>query len=271
MRETINSLWIGRPLSLIEQLSITSFLRNGCEYHLYCYENIKNVPDGVIIRNATEILPASEIFYYSSREGRGSVAAFANLFRYKLLLERGGWWVDADVVCLRPFNFEEPIVFAGERGAAGNQITNAIIKLPRGHDVAQQCYETARREDRAKLVWGKTGPLLLNRIVSENSLQDFVKPPDVFCPLNYWEWESLLSENSILSRQLTSGQSYTVHLWHEMWRRGGIGFDPVTGEFRKTWLSVRLLEKLGLKPKLPPVRETFFGELLDRYGTNQTR
>jgi hypothetical protein len=42
------------------------------------------------------------VFFYGDRAGigRGSVSAFSNLFRYYLLHQMGGWWVDADVVCL---------------------------------------------------------------------------------------------------------------------------------------------------------------------------
>ena len=60
--------------------------RNGHEYHLYVYEDVKNVPAATTLRDGNEILPASEIFQY---QGRPSYAGFANFFRYKLLLERG--------------------------------------------------------------------------------------------------------------------------------------------------------------------------------------
>jgi hypothetical protein len=175
--EIIYSLWVGPPLTLMEQLSITSFLQNGYEYHLYCYGKIPNVPAGAILRDAGEILPSSEIFYYQQGPGKGSVAAFANLFRYKLLLERGGWWADTDMICLRPLNFAGSVVFASEHYDAGIQTTNSILKLPPGHAVARACYETAMREDRAKLTWGKTGPALMDRIVREAGLQKFIQPP----------------------------------------------------------------------------------------------
>ena len=98
----IQGLWIGAELSVMEQLSIASFLRNGHEYHLYTYAELANVPAGTVIRDANEILPAAAIFQYKDRP---SYAGFSNFFRYKLLLERGGWWVDSDLVCLRPFDF----------------------------------------------------------------------------------------------------------------------------------------------------------------------
>ena len=103
MARVIQSLWVGGRLSTMEQLCIRSFQAHGHEFVLYVYEDDRR-------RSArhhsswtpTTILPASRIFVY--REHR-TYAGFANFFRYKLLLEKGGWFVDADMVCLRPFDF----------------------------------------------------------------------------------------------------------------------------------------------------------------------
>src|ERR1044072_9789319 len=112
MAEVIQGLWIGRPLSGLERLSMTSFLRHGHEYHLYCYDDVREVPTGVLVKDANAILPAADIFTYQQGPGQGSLAAFSNVFRYRLLLERGGWWADTDAVCLRPWDFPAPVVLA---------------------------------------------------------------------------------------------------------------------------------------------------------------
>jgi len=36
----IQALWIGGELSLMEQLTINSFIKHGHTFHLYCYEEI---------------------------------------------------------------------------------------------------------------------------------------------------------------------------------------------------------------------------------------
>ena len=110
MSHIIQSLWIGEPLSKLEQLSIKSFIDNGHEYHLYVYDNIGNIPNGTIVKNANEILNKSEIFYYKN----GSVSAFSNLFRFTLLYKKGGYWVDTDLICTKPFLFEQDFVISCE-------------------------------------------------------------------------------------------------------------------------------------------------------------
>ena len=82
--------WIGRKLSVMERLSIASFLTNGHEYHLYVYNEIENAPEGTVLKAANEILPESMICQYKEYP---SHAGFSNFFRYKLLLEEGGWSV----------------------------------------------------------------------------------------------------------------------------------------------------------------------------------
>ena len=100
----------------------------GHPYHLYTYDPIDNVPDGVALQDAGQILPQSLIFRNQNGQGKGSMAAFSDLFRYKLLLDRGGWWVDTDVFCLKPFDFAAPYVF----GAEDKPVASGVIKMPRG-------------------------------------------------------------------------------------------------------------------------------------------
>ena len=52
MNKVIQGLWIGPELSVMEQLSIASFLENGHEYHLYVYDAVKNVPARAVITSS---------------------------------------------------------------------------------------------------------------------------------------------------------------------------------------------------------------------------
>ena len=130
IREPVASLWIGKPLTAVERLCITSFLANGHPFHLYVYEEIGNIPAETTIRDAREILPENKVFSQSYDGGSNSITGFSDMFRYELLLKHGGWWVDMDVICLRPLDFPEEIVF-GNHDEGG--IMNTIIKFPSGH------------------------------------------------------------------------------------------------------------------------------------------
>lgn len=256
MDKIVSSLWIGGNLSPLEQLSIESFLQNGHEYQLYCYDRLKGIPKGAKVCDASEILPRSDIFTYESGPGAGSVAAFANLFRYKLLLERGGWWMDTDMICLRPLDFDAPIVFASELALGKVQVTNSAIKLPRGSAIAKELFAQARQQKDARTVWGATGPALIERIVRKNNLESLVQPPEIFCPWQFGEWDKLLRAESF--EDVVSSQSYTIHMWHEGWRRMGMKLHRKGGLVPA---KPRLLRKIFPKPR--PCRA--LASLLQKY------
>lgn len=230
---TIQSLWIGKQLSIMEQLACASFLQNGHAFHLYVYNEVAGVPEEVVLKDADEIIPANRIFKYKDHD---SYAGFANLFRYKLLLEKGGYWVDADVVCLRPFPSAPDYIFASElvRNSARlmwkrpYQIASCVIKTPIGSEIINYCYSETSKSDPAKLCWGETGPHLMTAAVLEFQMQSHVRPPYSFCPVNPWQWRQLLSGLGIGNSgmgAIARHSPYAVHLWHEQWRRHRIDKD----------------------------------------------
>ena len=150
MSEPIQCLWIGERLSTMERLSIRSFLHHGHTYHLYVYDKVAGIPPGVLVKDAAAILPRSRIFQYS---GFASYAGFANFFRYKLLLENGGWWADADMICLRPLDFPQPYAFATEQ-ARGREVANTgLIKAPANSNALAYCWNRCAQKDPQKLIW----------------------------------------------------------------------------------------------------------------------
>ena len=215
MNKIIQGLWIGPELSVMEQLSIASFLLTGHEYHLYAYDELRNVPRGTVIKDASEILPSSKVFQYKQQP---SYAGFANFFRYKLLLERGGWWADTDIVCLKPFDFPESHVFATEICRGFEVVTSGIIKAPSGSEAMAYAWQVCQTKDPQQLVWGETGPRLIGETVSKFSLEEYVQPYYVFSPLAYSDWHRVLEPH--IEPALVAN-SYAIHLWNEMWRSAG--------------------------------------------------
>lgn len=210
----IQGLWIGSELSVMERLSIASFLANGHEYHLYVYADVRNVPEGAIVKDGNEILPASMIFRYEKQK---SFSAFSNFFRYKLLLERGGWWADSDMVCLKPFDFRHEYVFSSEIANGKEFINCGVIKTPRGSAAMEYAWDICLAKVPANLVWGEVGPRLLSQSIKRLSLESFVMNSRIFCPFGYREWDAVLNPKKVWN--LDAGQTYAIHLWNEMWRR----------------------------------------------------
>ena len=83
----VQGLWIGGRLTELERLCIRSFCANGHEFHLYHYDELQNLPqvEGLRLMDGAEVLPRTAIFRHST----GSLAFFADHFRWELLRQRG--------------------------------------------------------------------------------------------------------------------------------------------------------------------------------------
>jgi mannosyltransferase OCH1-like enzyme len=234
MSRVVQGLWIGEELSALERLSIASFLANGHEYHLYVYGNVRNIPEKTILRNGDDVLPSSMIFQYTREK---SYAGFSNFFRYKLLLEKGGWWADSDIICLKPFDFAAEYVFSSEVDRGMEVTTSSVIKTPPRSDVMSHAWDVCSRKQPQELRWGETGPQLLGEAVRKFSLEQFREPPQTFCPVSYVDWEDILKPG--LNWDF-SAVTHAVHAWNEMWRRAG---RDKNGRYHPSCLYERLKER----------------------------
>jgi hypothetical protein len=229
MSNIIQSLWIGSELSKLEQLCLKSFIDNGHEFHLYTYEEVKNIPEGVIVKDGNEILDESEIFRYKN----GSVSAFSNLFRFTMLYKKGGYWVDTDVICVRPFNFDQEIVISSEPSLdyKYNIITSCFIKMPQNSEVALAGiniqYEHKKLILSGQIEWS-SGPKTVNELVQKFNLNKYVKLWQTTCSCFWDHFNSLLHPNYIPNPEIINrmdkipDEMVCIHLWHERWRSSGI-------------------------------------------------
>ncbi len=211
----VQSLWIGE-LGMLERLSMASFLANGHPYHLYAYDLSLPVPPGVQLKDAREILPESAIFTYTSGKSAGGYSAFADLFRYTLLAKKGGWWADTDMICLRPFRFDSPLVLASERHWLWRKkLSVAVIFAPTGHPLMQACAHDAASTSRKQVRFAQNGEPILRRHVTAQKLQAFVQAPLVFNPIDWWRSDTIAKPGSA---SLILPQSYAIHCFGESWR-----------------------------------------------------
>jgi hypothetical protein len=240
--KVINGLWIGTYLSAIEQLTIKSFLNQGHTFVLWTYEPVINVPANTTIKDANEIIPKKDVFtykYYNQfGHGKGSYAGFSDLFRYKLLYELGGWWVDMDVTCLKPFVFESQYVF---RHHHKNGLVGNIMKCPPKSDLMLYCFEQASKlinEDNRDWML----PLkILKEGINKHDLNSYTK--DISNKDSWPDVAKLLKSPKSLDQNW-----YAIHWMNEEWRRLNLSKDT----FLKGSLIAKLLFENDIKIKLFP-------------------
>jgi hypothetical protein len=193
-----------------------SFCDHGHKYILYSYDNVE-VPIGVDVMDAAQIIPRDRLFIYGDKAGvgQGSVAGFSNRFRYELLHRFGDWWVDTDVVCLNDLAPSSEIFMGWENERV---VGNAILKFPQSSafvaTLIAAC-ETAGTD----IAWGETGPFLLTRLVAEHGLSDKPVPPHIAYPITSADALHLLLPSRTSDVIELIRDAPLLHMWNEVRRR----------------------------------------------------
>jgi hypothetical protein len=218
MGQLFQSFWWGGPLSPYEWLSLKSFVDFGHDFDLYSFDPHIAVPARVRVRDAAELAAREEFFVYERGFGKGSPAGFANLFRYYLLAERGGWWVDTDVVCLSDAIPDYPQFVARQ---VDGLINNAVLRFERRHPVMLRCLALAAEKGRS-VRWGDTGPRLLTQVMQELGETQGTFPPSLCYPVDHLHALDVLRPAKLARVTALSEGSHFLHLWNAMLTNAGV-------------------------------------------------
>ena len=225
----INGFWVGQ-IGELEIMSMNSFLDNGHPYHLWIYEEQKNIPNGVVLQNAEEIVPRKVYEnWFSQQHKKHLKQTFANYFRYKLINKVGGFWCDLDFICLQPLDFQEDFIFCGvsdiptrrelniyfdKIGPYGNCV-NSLFKSPPD----QFFLEYMIREIEQDVIdgfcpetFGIWGAVLLTESLIKFDLLKYKKNNIIEYGINY-------SNRQYNDSELPLPNSYTLHFYNYLGRK----------------------------------------------------
>lgn len=238
--EVFNTFWHGAALSPLHWACLSSFIDCGHKVRVFSYSAIA-VPAGVVVEDARLILPESELF-----ENQGSYSAFSNIFRYTLLLEHGGWWVDTDVFCLKK---EIPSCRYAWANEAGDFINGAILKFPARDSGLEAILLAARRVGRNVEVQGQLGPRLLTAHLTGRDEAEHFGSTSQFYPVHWLEAHRLWTpyDREFVAAR-TAGACF-LHLWAMMFRYLSIDqrYAPPPGSFlRDIYARASCLDDLPL-------------------------
>ena len=140
----------------------------------------------------------------------------ADLFRYRLLYEKGGWYFDTDCLLLKPLTplFDRDYVFGFYNAT---DVNNAVLKFPKGHVLLDQIYKESVQKVPDPETWPSgVGPSLLTQYVKKFNLIDKALPRDYFYAISWWE------------QQQSSPQEnpYILHLYASYDFTNGSKIDP---------------------------------------------
>jgi len=257
----IQTFWIGDRLSNLEILSLKSFLDFNHEVHLYSYGNIINLPDNIVLMDANEVLNI-EIFN-DLLNLNISMANISDLFRYKMLYLKGGWWVDTDIICLKNFNLieDELVISSSWEYQWGEVANNCVLKFSRYSPLVKYLYDTCFINIKNIKNYCDTGPFLVQSLVKQFNLYKNVVPFYYFNPISWRHVATRIVFKNVnflvrtkdyfrpvfkpttLKGLVLNHDSFSVHLWNNEWSKNHLNKND-------SYSKSCLFEKLKIKHRI---------------------
>jgi hypothetical protein len=217
--------WNGESLSPLEQVCIKSFIAHGHRIHLFTYNKNVVVPQGVIVESASEILPVDRLFIFEN-----SPSAFSNIFRYKLLFDKGGWWIDTDVINLKGKLPDCDFYWACEQPG---RINGAVLKFPPAHPVSEKLLVLSQERSANLTRWGQLGPDLLTEVLSGYAPSRLSGSTQKTYPIHWLESHFPWLPEFLYQVDTRIERADFLHLWHSCLTQMGLNVQaqPPFGSF----------------------------------------
>ncbi|ADZ09155.1 hypothetical protein Metbo_0906 [Methanobacterium lacus] len=232
------TLWISTDHTLpeIQHLSIQSMILTGHTVTLYTYEDLDNVPDGVKLKDANQIIDESEIFTYKEGFNKGSYSGFANVFRYKCIEITGKSWFDCDILAIKNINEIYPLEnIISSQYNVDNTIypNNGFLRLSRGDELIINLINAVDSMDLENVKHGETGPRLLKSVMDSENPEHYkyLADPNFVSPINYFEYEDYLKPSKQIIPTLDLDDIWGFHIWNAMFRENGHQNEKTKGGF----------------------------------------
>lgn len=228
----LHYLWIEGDLPRLQRTCLKSMIKLGYTVNLWTTAlsdiNINN--KNIRLRDANDILKYEDQHRLH----------YADLFRYTLLYEQGGTWIDADLFLFKRLPDDEIIISSEhckKTGAMSKKYTDktpniGVIRMPPKDlflfDVMKTC-----RESKAKL-HNTSFMQIFNRKLQKYDYEKYVVEPTVYCPVSWANASELyckykgfkerwgIKQNDISIIQETS---IGLHLWNNIYTTKGFKIE----------------------------------------------
>ena len=191
-KEVVNTLWIGDTLNELTRLAIKSWILLGYKVHLWIYDPVQ---DPLLDNENIELMDANEIHRLNVGDCvKKEILPFSDLWRYKLLYNNGGIWLDADMILLQRI-FDDDIIISSEytmksgayKSHRDNVANIGVLKFKKKNNeflkkVIDKIYDSKRKAE-----FCDNMRLFQRQIKDSGEYDNYVVAPRVYCPIPWWQ------------------------------------------------------------------------------------
>lgn len=267
---TIGALWMEGALSFLEQLCLKSFIDAGHQVVLYHYGPLENVPDGITLADANDIMSRDN---FLTHERTGSPALHSDLFRYKMLRsQRNMIWADTDAYCMKRFETQTGHFYGWE---SKSHVNGGVLGLPHDSDTLQALLdftadefaippyygpdyaaELEQKRDAGDPVhaseqpWGVWGPHAVTHFLHQTGEVRYALPQEGLYPFTFKDRRLMLRRDFDTTGYITK-DTFSVHLYGRRMRARLV--EREGGAPHPQSLLGKLLVKHGIDPAKAPI------------------
>jgi hypothetical protein len=216
-----NFFWHGPALTRYEAACLASFMRYGIEVRMHTFNASLRVPDGVKVVDAGRLARPEEVLAYTQGGHKQSVAAFTDIFRYRVLAQEPGWWFDTDVFCLKDADHYLDLQRRSKGLLVGVQEDgelNGAVMYVSDTAIARELEYLAQKKG-FEFDWGDIGPRLVTQYEAKNRGKVTLVGQQWFYPVHYLETELFFLPEAREGCTRLAKDAVCVHLWNEFLRR----------------------------------------------------
>ncbi|HEX3710304.1 MAG TPA: hypothetical protein VHV56_10495 [Pseudolabrys sp.] len=228
VRQTLRTFWQGESMGPYQLLCLRSFVDRGHRVEVYTTNRALGLPRWLTRKNAEDIVDPDQVVRYQPQHER--VAINAELFRYALLHQLGGWWIDPDVVLLADELPTGDLFISGPNEF--DLVSTAAVMVPAGHPLLGAALQRVAPFGRTSSDLDNSDAAELTRAVAAQVPAKLV-PADLVSPISWFDVSRLFdpSKADTITEQCDSSVFLDLH--HDVWLRAGIPFylGPPPGSF----------------------------------------
>ncbi len=230
-RQEVFTLWIGKDIPYLQEVAILSWIRLGYRVILYTNikklsKNLKNYSYYILLKKPYDILP------YNNQ----AILPYSDLFRYKVLYQEGGTWLDSDLVLLKRLPNQDTII-SSEFTLQSGAFKSKNIKTP-----SIQCLRFLKENPLIKKVIDIIEEKIKNPAWRENmkvfqkQVEKFnyeTEDPTKFCALPWFNADYLVKDNEYpikyavppINKNWILENAVGVHCWDSILKKKKINLQ----------------------------------------------
>jgi len=245
IKKEVFSLWISKDgkLPQIQQLALKSWLRQNLKVTLYT--NLKTLGNSLesYIKSKQIILKDyNEILHYDDDD---EICPYSDHFRFKVLYEHGGCWLDMDLVLLKEIPNDDIIISSEHsfvKGAFKSKLpfkpNIGLLKFPPKNIVLKETLERIEKFKTIDIAQTRDHMKFFVSVLKKPKHEDifkYVAEPKEYCPIPFWNYQEIYEDvneykikygvENVLKRNEILTQSIGVHIWNHFTTGNKISLD----------------------------------------------